>query len=411
MGSTVSDDARDQFRQTARTWLANNTEPRADDVGYPTRYWMHDAEADRAHYERCRAKRMALYDAGYLGITLPTEVGGQGGERWMETVFAEEAADRDIDMGFLEAIAAMAIPALRRFGTPEQQAAHIPGMLSGRTRWCQLFSEPGAGSDLAGLGCRAERVGDEFIINGQKVWNSAAVYADMGLLLVRTDPAVPKHAGITFLLVDMNQPGVEARRLIQANGSGHFSEVFLTDARCPATSVLGDVGGGWAPARTVMASESTTIGATPVDYVSGLYELAAQTATTTDPVLRQHLAAVRTEQQLLRLTGQRMGQAHRAGAPTDIDPSALKVGASQQRIHEGHIASQILGPAATASTHEASEWAMDLLHMRFAMTIGGGTDEVHRNNIAERALGLPREPRTDKGLPWNHSSGSTAGPR
>lgn len=405
-------DEREAYRAEVRSWLAANTEPLAEDMGYPTRYWMHGPEADQAHYERCRAKRMMLYDAGYIGITLPGDLGGEGGEPWMEAVFAEESAGRDIDMGFLEAIAAMAIPALRRYGTEEQQRAHIPGLLSGRTRWCQLFSEPGAGSDLAGLACRAERDGDDYIINGQKVWNSAAVYADMGLLLTRTDPTVVKHAGITFLLLDMNQPGVEARRLIQANGAGHFSEVFLTDARCPVANVLGEVNGGWAPARTVMASESTTIGSTPLDFVSKLIDLAADIGADEDPIVRQELAVLRTEQLLLRLTGQRMGHAHRTGTATGIDPSALKIAASLQRIHEGTTATQLLGAAATTTTHVASEWAMDVLHMRFGMTIGGGTDEVHRNNIGERALGLPREPRVDKDVPWNQSrrGGVSSGP-
>lgn len=397
----MNNHAEAAYRDAARAWLAEHTEPRIDDTGFHTRYWMHDAETDRSHYERCRAIRMKLYDAGYLGITLPVEIGGQGGEQWMERVFVEEAASRNIDMGFLEAIASMAIPALRQFGTPEQQREHIPGLLSGRNRWCQLFSEPGAGSDLAGLACRAEVDGEEFVINGQKVWNSAAVYADTGMLLVRTDPTVPKHAGITFLIIDMNQPGVDARRLVQANGSGHFSEVFLTDARCPVTSVLGSVDHGWAPARTVMASESTTIGSAPVDFVAKLVELAERTGANHDLGVRQRLAALYIEQRLLRLNGQRMAQAHRNGTPTGIDPSALKIGASSQRIHEGDLAADLLGAAATATTHAASEWAMDLLHMRFSMTIGGGTDEVHRNNLAERALGLPREPGRDKDVPWN----------
>jgi acyl-CoA dehydrogenase len=399
--SSAESDVRSQYRTRVRAWLATNTEPRKQETGFATRFWMHDPDADHAHYERGRELRRRLCEAGYLGITLPVELGGQGGEPWMERVFAEESASRNIDMGFLEAIAAMAIPAFRRFGTDEQQRRFIPGMLSGATTWCQLFSEPGAGSDLASLGCRAELDGDEFVINGQKVWNSQAIHADMGLLLVRTDPAVVKHAGITFLLLDMHQPGVEVRRLIQANGSGHFCEVFLTDARCPTSHVLGDVNNGWAPARTVMASESTTIGAAPVDFVARLMDLARRMDRNADPAIRQRLAALHTEQRVLRLTGQRMAHAMRTGAETSIDPSILKVSASHQRIHEGDLAMDLLGSAGTAVSHEASEWAMDLLHMRFGMTIGGGTDEVHRNNIAERALGLPKEPRVDRDTPWN----------
>ena len=400
----------DAYRAHVRAWLEANTEPLAEVDGYPTRYWMHGPDLDAAHYEACRSMRTALYDAGFVGITLPRELGGQGGAAWMERIFAEEAADRNVDTGFLHAIASMALPALLHYGTQEQQVEHVPGMLSARTRWCQLFSEPGAGSDLAGLACRAERDGDEFVINGQKVWNSAAVYADKGLLLARTDPSVAKHAGITFLLLDMNQPGVEARRLVQANGAGHFSEVFLTDARCSVTDVLGEVDDGWRVARMVMASESATIGAAPIDYVARLRNLARATGQDIDPTVRQDLAAVWTRQRLQRLTGARLAHAHRTGTPTGIHPSALKIGASEQRIAEGDLATRLLGAAATAIDHEASAWAMDLLHMRFGMTIGGGTDQVHRNNIAEQALGLPREPNPDKGLPWNETRRSGIGP-
>ncbi len=182
-----------------------------------------------------------LHAAGYAAITVPKEYGGQGGEGWMQRAFNEEAADRNVNTGFYGSIIGMAAPALLYFGTEEQKLAHLPGMVSGAVSWCQLFSEPGAGSDLAGLGARAERDGDEFVINGQKVWNSAAMYADMGILLVRTDPDAVKHAGISFLLFDMRQPGVEVRRLVQANGAGHFAEVFLSDARCPVANVLGGV--------------------------------------------------------------------------------------------------------------------------------------------------------------------------
>ena len=303
---------------------------------------MHGPDLDAAHYEACRSMRTALYDAGFVGITLPRELGGQGGEAWMDRIFAEEAADRNVDTGFLHAIASMALPALLHYGTQEQQVEHVPGMLSARTRWCQLFSEPGAGSDLAGLACRAERDGDEFVINGQKVWNSAAVYADKGLLLARTDPSVAKHAGITFLLLDMNQPGVEARRLVQANGAGHFSEVFLTDARCSVTDVLGEVDDGWRVARMVMASESATIGAAPIDYVAELRNLARATGQDIDPTVRQDLAAVWTRQRLQRLTGHR----RRARPPHRNTHGDPPVGTQDRRVRAAHRRGRPRDPAA-----------------------------------------------------------------
>ena len=151
-------------------------------------------------------------------------------------------------------------PTLMAFGTDEQKRELVPRLLSGEDAWCQLFSEPGAGSDLAGLGCRAVRDGDEFVVTGQKVWNSAAQWCDHGMLLARTNPDVPKHHGITFLLVDMDGPGIEVRPLIQATGAAHFNEVFFEDVRVPVANVLGEIDGGWGAARTVMANESAMIG-------------------------------------------------------------------------------------------------------------------------------------------------------
>jgi len=399
-GTGVDDDVA-EYRATARAWLLEHTEPKSDAGPYEALFWMVGREAEEARHHATGAMMRRLHAAGYASFTMPAEYGGQGGESWMQRVFAEESADREVNPGFYASIAAMAGPAILQFGTEAQKQAHLPGLLSGEVTWCQLFSEPGAGSDLAALGCRAVRDGDEFVITGQKVWNSAAMWADMGILLVRTDPTLPKHKGITFLMVDMSAPGVEVRPLVQANGAGHFAEVFFDEYRCGVDQVLGDVNAGWSPARVVMANESASIGGNKWDYPATLARLAAELGSADDPLVRQALADAHIRQRILGWTGQRLKESMRSGGRRPSPhPSVLKLFVAESRRLEGELAQRLLGPAGVADVHEASAWAMERLVNRFSVSIGGGTNEVHRNNLGEQALGLPRDPRADKDTPW-----------
>ena len=393
-------DAEQAYRAEARAWLLANTEPVEEDTGFSTLHWMPRPGAQDAHHERSRAMQRKLHDAGYVGITIPPEYGGQGGAPWMQRAFREESVGRDVNTGFFNSIVAMTSPAILRHGTEEQKTTHIPTLLNGDVSWCQLFSEPGAGSDLAGLACRAELDGDEFVINGQKVWNSAAMYADMGILLVRTDPNAVKHAGITFLLFDMRQPGVEVRPLVQANGAGHFAEVFLTDARCHVDNVLGEIDGGWVPTRVVMANESAMIGGASANRVAKLTELARMRGAVDDPTVRQTLADLYARDRIIKWMSEQISAAARRGEMPPIHPSVVKLYIAENRRREGDLAMRLMGPAGTASTHDASEWAMEQLVARYPISIGGGTDEVHHNNLGEQALGLPRDIRLDKDVPW-----------
>ena len=211
------------------------------------------------------------------------------------------------------------------FGTEEQKRELVPRLLSGEDAWCQLFSEPGAGSDLAGLGCRAERDGDEFVVNGQKVWNSAAQWCDHGMLLARTNPDVPKHHGITFLLVDMDAPGIEVRPLIQATGAAHFNEVFFDNVRVPVANVLGDIDDGWPAARTVMANESAMIGGGGGSTFNNLLLLAQEFDRTDDPVARQRLMDCYVHEKALDLLADRIMGAIRRRERPPVDPSILKL--------------------------------------------------------------------------------------
>ena len=389
-----------QYRLETRLWLKDNIDPIEEKKPFSTLHWMPSQEREDQHHLNCQKLQKKLYDAGYAGTTVPIEYGGHGGETWMQKIFKEESVGYQVHTGFYNSIIAMTLPALLKHGTEEQKKEHIPTLINGKVSWCQLFSEPGAGSDLAGLGTRAELDGEEFVIHGQKVWNSAAMYADMGILLVRTNPEAQKHEGITFLLFDMNQSGVEVRPLVQAHGAGHFAEVFLDGARCHSDNVLGEINKGWGPVRAVMSNESAMIGGASGDNPAQLIELAQRLDKIGEPVLRQKLATIYTRNKLLKLMSEKISIAVRNGQMPPMHPSVVKLFVAQNRRLEGDLAQEILGAAGVAVTHKASEWAMEVLHSRYPISIGGGTDEVHHNNLGEQALGLPRDIRVDRGIPW-----------
>ena len=359
--------------------------------------------------DRCRAWQRELYESGWAAIDWPVDHGGQGGERWQRQIFQQEAAQFDVTSGFLAAGIALAGPAIGHFGTAEQKARHLKPMLRGDVVWCQLFSEPGAGSDLANLATRAERDGDEFVVNGQKVWNSSAHLSDWGILLARTDPDAPKHKGISFFLLDMATPGVDPRPIRTINGSAHFNEVFLSDVRIPADNVVGEVNSGWAVARLVLANESTMIGGgmDRADSTANLIALARRWGTSQDPMVRQELAQAYTKEKLLDWMGRRLQEDVRRGRRPTFDGSVLKVYWSESRRDRGNLGVGMLGGYGVAGDHaDTGVWANEALN-RFWGSIGGGTDEVHRNNMAERVLGLPPEPRVDKHVSWREQVGGT----
>ena len=397
---TRDQNMEEQYRLKTQQWLKDNIDPLKERQPFSTLHWMPSKETEKNHHNACQQLQMKLYEAGFAGTTVPTEYGGHGGDAWMQKIFREESTGYQVHTGFYHSIIAMALPALLKYGTEHQKQEHIKTLISGEVSWCQLFSEPGAGSDLAGLGAKAELDGDEFVIHGQKVWNSAAMYADMGILLVRTNPNAHKHEGITFLLFDMDQPGVEVRPLIQAHGAGHFAEVFLDGARCHIQNVLGEIDKGWGPARVVMSNESAMIGGAAGDNPSQLIQLAQSLGRRHEPVLRQKLANVYSRNKLLKLMSDRISVAVRNGQMPPIHPSIVKLFVAQNRRIEGDLAQEILGAAGVVTSHTASEWAMEILHSRYPISIGGGTDEVHHNNLGEQALGLPRDIRVDRGIPW-----------
>jgi len=406
------DDTAEQasFRAKVREFLATHAEPKQDRGPWALTFHT-SADDARRDFETGRAWQRTRYEHGMTGFTYPTEYGGQGGEAWMERIYNEEAAGYGSTSGFVNATIAMLGPTLMAFGTEEQKRTLLPRLLSAEDAYCQLFSEPGSGSDLASLACRAVRDGDEYVVNGQKVWNSAAQWCNRGFLLVRTNPDVPKHRGITMLLVDMAAPGVEARPLVQATGAAHFNEVFFDDARVPVANVLGDVDGGWAAARTVLSNESAMIGGGQPQMYANLLRLARLFRRNEDAVVRQRLADAYTRERLLSLMGERILVAVRRREKPPIDPSILKLSMTEYRVRAGELAGSIAGSNAMLNDDAVTRWIGAQVVGRFSISIGGGTTEGQKNNLAERALGLPREPGTNPDTPWSELPRSAVAPR
>ena len=392
------------FRAEARAWLEANADLRRGEGDWSNGPTDAGEAAELEYFERCRAWQRTRFDSGWAGIAWPTEFGGRGGTAWQSVIFGEEQSEFDVTSGFLASTIGMVGPVLMASGTDEQRTRFLRPLLRGDEAWCQLFSEPDAGSDLANLSTRAERDGDEFVVNGQKVWTSNAHRCDWAILLARTSPDAPKHRGITFLLLDLRTPGLDIRPLRQITGTAHFNEVFLSDVRIPASNVVGAVDRGWEPARRVLGHEAVVIGgAQTADGTDALVHLTQSLDRAGERLVRQRLARVYSQERVLDHMRNRVLQSVRHGGAPALDGSLLKVFWSEARAERAAVAVDVQGPAGALYGPEAPEggrWQVHLLN-RFWGTIGGGTSEVHRTMIGERALGLPPEPRVDRDLPWS----------
>jgi alkylation response protein AidB-like acyl-CoA dehydrogenase len=381
------------FRAEVRAWLADHAEPLR---GSGT--WSRNVEHPD-FVENCRKWQATLADGGWGAITWPVEYGGRGGSGWQQTIFNQEAARFDVSAGAFAVGIGMVGPTLIAHGTAEQKQRHLPALLRGTEVWCQLFSEPEAGSDLAGLRTRAVRDGDEFVVNGQKVWSSGAHHSDWGILLARTDPDVPKHHGITYLLVDMRTPGIDVRPLLQITGHAHFNEVFLTDVRVPVTDVVGEINQGWGPILTTLANERTLIGSSGHGLTTArLVDLARRCGCAGDRAIRQQLAGAHIRLELLRYMNLRVQTALSHGRQPGVETSPMKLFLSQHQSLTADLVMAMLGADGLLSGDDALDegrWQHTFLN-QWSSRIGGGTDQIQRNTIGERALGLPAEPRVDK---------------
>ena len=381
----------------------------------------------------------ALADSGFAFPQWPAGFGGRGlsGAEAGAVLRARRAAGA---YGPPNGVATFLVaPTLLTMGSPEQQARYLPGIVDGTTPWCQLFSEPSSGSDMASLGTRAVRDGDEWLVNGQKVWNSGAHYAHFGILISRTDPEAPKHRGITYFLIDMRQPGVDVRPLREMTGDAAFNEVFFTDARVHDADRVGDAGDGWRIAMTTLSFErdpgNAGLGETAAFYEADLtvpvgeharleadaadgFSLAmsgrsgevfqgalASGPKTDDPVLRDRRARLAAQRTALGWTGRRAAAAMKATGQPGPEVAGLKIGGADIGRQVRDVGLEALGPYGMLWGDDVPDGGLFHRYAMFtpASSIAGGTDEVLRNSIGERVLGLPREPdeAERRSTPWN----------
>ena len=390
------------FRAEARAWLEAHAHRRDSHEGKSA-----DHTRDLAgHMQACRDWQRVLYDNNWAGITWPKQYGGRGASAIQSAIFAEEMSQFDVATGAFAVSIGMVGPTLIAHGTPEQQQHHLAPILKGEEVWCQLFSEPGSGSDLASLGTRAVRDGDDWIVNGQKVWTSFGQFADYAILLARTDVDLPKHAGITYFILDMKSPGIDVRPITQIPGVQHFNETFLTDVRIPHTNIIGEINAGWKGAQTTLMNERSHIGSGGTWSVDQLIQLAQQRGLSSDLNIRQGLAQAHARAETLRYMGFRMRTAMSQMRMPGPEALTLKLAYANHWRLTAELATEILGAGAMLWADDAPEdnqWGQHLLG-QFAIRIGGGTDEIQHNIIAERGLGLPREPQLDKDMPWRVSN-------
>jgi acyl-CoA dehydrogenase len=392
------------FRAEVRAWLDANA-TRASDV--TQRLSVFEGFDDRPEtIVRAKEWQRRLHEGGWAAITWPVEYGGRGAGPLEAIVFSEELARYDVPVHLFTIGIGMIGPTLVAHGTDAQKARYLPPMLRGDEIWCQLWSEPDAGSDLAGLKTRADRDGDDFVLNGQKVWTSGAHYCDFGLGVFRSDVDAPKHRGISALVVPMDAPGITIRPLRQINGAAHFNEVFFDDVRIPAENLVGDLHDGWRVARTTMMNERLSAGAmvSMTETMGPLLALASKHADV-DELVRQRLAHAYIQARLFDLTTARVRSALARNAIPGPEVSILKLFAALAGTELADLGVDLLGPAGALwgdDGPEGGRWASNLLGS-FAMHIGGGTDEIQRNIIAETVLGLPREPSTDRDVPFSQT--------
>ncbi len=384
----------ERFRAKVADWLS-----RSLPVGWGTAAFRMPESMDE-EVAFARSWQRKLYEGGWAGISWPKEYGGRGSSLIEQLIFYEEyARHRAPDLMSLGVGVPLVGPTLIHHGTDAQKKRFLPKILSGEELWCQGFSEPNSGSDLASLKTRGEIHGDELIVNGQKVWTSYARFAHWCILLVRTDVDAPKHKGITYVLLDMKSPGITIRPLREMTGHAWFNEVFFDNVRIPRENVIGEINRGWQISMTTLGHERS-VGAPHarlIEELRDVIEMAQRRSPTgriDDPVLRQKLAQHYLETQVLRFSGYRtIGQTLRSGSPGP-EGSVLKLFWTEldQRIHETAI--EIEGPYSqlVRGCERAvgeGRWQYELLWSR-AATIYAGTSEVQRNIVAQRVLGLPR---------------------
>ena len=395
-----------EFRNELRAWLALNPPGGTPDGDGHDRYaWLRD-------WQR------RLHEGGWAGVDWPVEYGGRGATLTQSAIFFEELARARAPLPVNVLGLLLGGPTLMRWGTAEQKERFLPPILSAEEIWCQGFSEPDAGSDLASLKTHAVRDGDDWVVTGQKVWTSGAQYSKWCMLVARTDLEAPKHKGLTYFLMDMEQDQVQVRPLRQITGEAEFNEVYITEVRVPDADRIGEVGEGWRVAMTTLMNERTTIGGgggAPERGSGAIAEAVRiwqEEAPVREPAARDRLVKLWIEAEALRLTNIRASQNRKAGNPGPEGSIAkLMFAEVNKRIYE--LCLDLLGPSAMVGydfTMKRAEslglvgpagWSRKMFLRSRANSIEGGTSEIQRNILGERVLGLPGDVRVDKDVPWS----------
>jgi alkylation response protein AidB-like acyl-CoA dehydrogenase len=385
---------QETLRRQVRTWLKANVPVRERDA-QPLEH------GDPKRIQALKDWQRKLYDAGYVAMGWPKEYGGHGADVVQQTIVNEELvlarAPGLIGMMGIQMVG----PTLMKFGGEEQKRRYLPRILTAEDIWCQGYSEPGAGSDLASLKTRAELVGDEFVVNGQKVWTSNAQYADWMFCLVRTDPAAPKHKGISYVLIDMRSPGITVRPLIQMTGDPGFNEVFFENVRVPRANLVGELNQGWQVANTTLAHERNMLGSTTrtQQMFNGLLRLAQSRERSgrpaaDDPVIRQRLAELMIRVEAMKYHAFRQLTDTIKQRPLGIGASVNKLVSTELNHDIAALALEVMGSYGLLARHarhvvDRGSWPIEFM-FTLGLVIGGGTSQIQKNIISERGLGMPR---------------------
>ena len=387
-----------EFRAEVRAWLTANAERREPGMVFKSKYGSDDL------VDQAKVWQAKKHEAGFSGITMPKKFGGRGGSAMEQVIYNQEEAEFVAPRGVYEIGLGMCIPTMLTYATKAQKSRYAPPALKGEEIWCQLFSEPSAGSDVAGLRTRSTRDADDWVINGQKIWTSGAHFCDYGIIVTRSDPNAPKHKGLTFFFLDMKSPGIEVKRIKQISGTSNFNEVFFTDVRVPDSQRLGKVGEGWRVSITTLMNERLAVGQVPAPDFDEIFQLSRTLELEDGPAInnaqvRENLAKWYVEMQGLKLTKFRTISALSQGETPGPESSITKVVSASKRqeiamfgvdlMESGGV---IIDDAMQPMQGMFQEAALSSAGSRIA----GGTDEILRNIIAERVLGLPQDIRVYK---------------
>jgi alkylation response protein AidB-like acyl-CoA dehydrogenase len=386
-----------EFRQTCKKWLEENAEPK-------TAYDKEKSFANIDNLESAKNWQKKKYDAGWAMLHWPKEYGGIAASAIERIIWAEEESKFDVPKGIFEIGLGMCGPVMMEYATEEQKSRYLPSMAEGNEIWCQLFSEPSAGSDVAGLRSKAVQNGDEWVINGQKVWTSGAHFSDYGILVVRHDPNLDKHKGMTFFFVDMKSPGIEVKPIKQITGGSSFNEVYFTDVVIPDSQRLGAIGDGWKVAITTLMNERLAVGDADGADVEEAFKWAktqddSGEALINNRAARESIADWYCEANGLKNTKLRTMSALSKGQTPGPEASITKIVSANKLQDIGNFGIDSLDMAGMLKPEDS-----DVLKFQGSwlgapgLRIAGGTDEILKNVIAERVLGLPQDIRADKNV-------------